>query len=323
MKSAPRFAAHTAAIAALAAAAAMAQAQTSPPVDLLTPELREQVGTAMKNRDFSLAEQILAAEFERRPGARDLLIFLGGLFFLDGKYLNCVIALKKAEKMAPLDDANRFTLAMAYIVLKRPDWARPELERLARSDSNNTLYPYWLGRIDYDARLYEPAIANFQRAIKLDPDFARAYDSLALSLDMLGRLDEAIAAYHRAVELNRRKPPSSPWPPLNYGILLSKMGRLDEAEELFRESAGYDEKFGNAHYQLGVALEKKGQLGDAVAELKKAAELQPEWYAPHFALGRVYRALGETANSQKEFDEFRRLKKGQPDPSGRRLTTSP
>jgi tetratricopeptide (TPR) repeat protein len=286
-------------------------AQSPPAVDLLTPELRGEVGAAMQSRDFDRAERILAAEIERRPESRNLLLFLGGLFFLDGKYLNCAVALKKAEKLAPLDDANRFTLAMAYVVLKRPDWARPELERLARSDAANALYPYWLGRIDYDARLYEPAIANFRHAIELDAEFARPYDSLGLSLDMLGRLDEAAAAYQRATELNRRKPPGSPWPPLNYGILLTKLGRLDEAEKLFRESAGYDGKFGNAHYQLGVVLEKKGRLSEAVAELRSAAELQPGSYAPHLALGRVYRALGDAANSQKEFAEFRRLKRGQ------------
>jgi tetratricopeptide (TPR) repeat protein len=311
MDSARRFAAGIAVLALIAAA--MVQAQTPPSISLLTPELREQIGAAMKIRDFNRAEQMLTAEIERRPEARDLLVFLGGLFFLDGKYLNCAIAFKKAEKLAPLDDANRFTLAMAYIVLKRPEWARPEFERLARSQVANSLYPYWLGRLDYDARLYEPAIASFRRAIELDPDFARAYDSLGLSLDLLGRLDEAIAAHRRAAELNRRKPPSSPWLPLNYGILLTKMGRLDEAEQLFRESARYDEKFGNAHYQLGVVLEKKGRLDDAVTALEKAARLQPEWNAPHLVLGRIYRALGRTANSQKEFAEFRRLRE-RPDP---------
>ena len=40
-------------------------------------------------------------------------------------------ALKKAEALAPLDSQERFQLALAYIAMKRGDWARPELERLA------------------------------------------------------------------------------------------------------------------------------------------------------------------------------------------------
>lgn len=276
----------------------------------LTAGQKARFTEAMQVRDYETAEKVLvSAVDEHDPKSRPLLEFLGGLFFADKKYLNCAIAIAKAEKLGPLQDGSRFKLAMSYVVLKRPEWARPELEKLARSDTANPLYPYWLGRLDYDARLYKPAIASFQKAIALDAGFMRAYDNLGLALDMTGQLDEAVAAYTRATELNRREFPPSPWPPFNLGVLLLKMGRHADAEELLREATGYDPKFGNAYYRLGVCLEKQGKLADAVPELARAAELNPDSYSPHLALGRVFRALGRADDSKREFAEFRRLKK--------------
>ncbi len=274
----------------------------------LSAPLRDKLGSAIRIKDWKTAEKVLIAEIERTPDARDLLLLAAGIFFLDGEYLNCAIAFKKAEKIAPLDEANRFTLAMAYVVLKRPDWARPELERLVRLNARNAMYPYWLGRLDYDARLYESAVGRYRQALSIDPDFLRAHDGLGLCFDMMGRLEEAVQSYTRASELNRQKPPGSPWPPLNLGILLMKLGRLEEAERLFRESARYDPMFADARHQLGVALEKQGKLREALPPLEEAIALRPDAFAPHLALARIYRALGNESRAAREFAEFRRLK---------------
>lgn len=68
---------------------------------------------AVRTRDYSRAEIILAGEIEKNPKSPELLKVLGSIFFLDGKYLNTAIALKKAEAISPLDNLSRFTLALA------------------------------------------------------------------------------------------------------------------------------------------------------------------------------------------------------------------
>ena len=62
----------------------------------------------------------------KHPDAPLLYSFLGRVFFLDHNYLNTVIAMKKAEALQPLEEKDRFTLAMAYVILHRPDWVRPD-----------------------------------------------------------------------------------------------------------------------------------------------------------------------------------------------------
>src|SRR5690242_14485495 len=96
----------------------------------LAPVVRAHVEQAIRAKDYLKAERILVHEIDRNPRSPKLLTFAAGVFFLDGKYLNAAIAMKKADAVAPLDDQSRFTLAMSYVVMDHRDWARPELQKL-------------------------------------------------------------------------------------------------------------------------------------------------------------------------------------------------
>src|SRR6266704_4058797 len=149
---------------------------------------------------------ILVEEAEQDPKsfrATNLLEFAGGVFFLDGQYVNSVIAWKKAEAIAPLDERTRFTLAMAYIKVNRRSWARSELDRLAQAHPDNSLYLYWLSRVDYDDQKYLEATGRLERVTELNPTMVRAHDLLGLCYDYIGQFDRAITSFSRAVELNR------------------------------------------------------------------------------------------------------------------------
>ena len=88
-----------------------------------------------------------------------------------------------------------------------------------------------------------------------------------------------------------------------------RLNRLDEAEPLFRESAGEDARFAAAHYQLGLVLEKKGQAAAAIAEQSQAAELDPAYPEPHYARARLFRRAGEVEKANGALARFLALKK--------------
>src|SRR6267378_5376491 len=233
---------------------------------------RMELEEALKQRDHKRAEAILVEEADRDPDsarAAKLLVMAGGIFFLDGQYLNSAIAWKKAEAIAPLDDRSRFTLAMAYVKLNRRDWARLELEKLAAARPQNPLFLYWLGRLDYDARDYSSAITRLQRVIELDPKMMRAYDTLGLCFDYLGKFDEAVKNYNRAVELNRLQSKPSPWPHVDLALSLVSVNQLADAEKHLREALSFDPRLPQAHYQLGRVLEKQGSYQAAVLSLNQ------------------------------------------------------
>ena len=58
-----------------------------------------------------------------------------------------------------------------------------------------------LGVVLWDHGRLDEAIAAYNRAIALRPDLAEAHNNLGIALKDEGRLDEALACFRRAVEL--------------------------------------------------------------------------------------------------------------------------
>ena len=270
---------------------------------------RSALQTAMQERDYIGAEKLLAAEVDRNPKSRSLLVALANILFLDGKYWNAAIALKQAEILSPLDERNRFVLAMAYVALNQKNHAVPELEKLAQSNPSNASYPYWLSRLAYQKTDLAAALPYAESAVRLDPNFMKAYDNLGLCYEALGRMDDAIHAYEHAIRLNRQAPSRSPWPSMNLGKLLLRLDRLDEAEANLRESLSIDSRFPKAHFRLGQVLEKRKRYEEAVQELEQAVRLDPSYPEPHYALGRIYRLRGNTKSAEKAWRMFEDLRK--------------
>src|SRR5258708_35811432 len=84
----------------------------NPALDNVLPDLsglqlndvrRLELEDALKRRDYKHAEALLVEEAGRDPNAgraAQLLVMVGGIFFLDGQYLHSVIAWTKAEAIA-------------------------------------------------------------------------------------------------------------------------------------------------------------------------------------------------------------------------------
>jgi tetratricopeptide (TPR) repeat protein len=280
----------------------------------LEPSTRHGIEMSLKLHDYVGAEGTLLRAVSEHPNEPLLYTYLGRLFFVDHKYLNAAIAMKKAEALQPLEEKDRFTLAMAYVVIGHPDWARPELEKLAQLSPQNPLYPYWQGRLDYDRQDLVAATDLFQKVIALDADYMKAHDNLGLCFEGVGKYDEAIEQYRRAVQLNREHNLNSAWPSLDLGALLIKLDRLDEARPLLRESLQFNPKFAQAHYQLGVLMEKHNEVTPAVEELKRATLLDEADPQPHYVLARVYRRAGNEEQSRRELQIFQSLKSKESQP---------
>ena len=278
----------------------------------LEPAKRAEIEQAVRERNLKHAETILVQESElapKTPRSARLLQAAAGLFFRDQQYLDAAIAWKRAESIAALDDRNRFMLAMAWIKLNRRDWARPEIEKLCLAQPQNPLYLYWLARLDYDSQNYTVAITRLQKVTELDPRMTRAYDRLGLCYDYLGRWEEAINSYNRAVELNRLEPKPSPWPLVDLAISLVELNRLTEAEDRLREAVRYDDGLPQAHYQLGRVLDMQAHTGPAIESLKQSISLDPGYAEPHYLLGRIYQKLGNSELAKAEIDQYQQLTK--------------
>jgi tetratricopeptide (TPR) repeat protein len=73
----------------------------------------------------------------------------------------------------------------------------------------------------------EDAIAGYQRAIEIDQELAIAWNGLSMALAQQGNLDEAVDAAQRLVELE----PDDPLSHTNLSRLLQQKGMIPEAED--------------------------------------------------------------------------------------------
>jgi tetratricopeptide (TPR) repeat protein len=287
----------------------------------LTPEKVSHLKTALAAHDYVDAEKLLINEIEpdpHSPRAASLLAYLGSVYFLNHDYLNAAVAWKKSDAIRPLDAELQFSLAMAYVEIAHPDWARPVIESLAAHDTKNALYPYWLGRLEYDAHHYPEATHHFQQAITLDPTMARAYDNLGLCYFYQNQNELAVKNFNRAIDLNQNSQHPSAWPYLNLAVAQQFMGHAQEAETNLRQAIRLDPRLAPAHYHLGNVLQQRGQLDAAVQEQLAAARLDDKYAEPHVALAHLYNQQGRKADAQQEVEIYLRLHPGAnvpPEPS--------
>jgi len=130
---------------------------------------------------------------------------------------------------------------------------------------------YNLGNFEMETRDYDAALASFQRAIRLRPDFVPSYVNAAFAYNATGRNDQAEASFRKAIELDPNSVPAY----LNLGMLLGEEKRIPEAEKVFRKAAQLDPNSAVAAYNLGIIL-ASGQPEESLRWCQKAYRLSPD-----------------------------------------------
>ncbi len=125
--------------------------------------------------------------------------------------------------------------------------------------------------LELDGKLDE-AIAENRAAEAIAPDRYQIHNNLAECLDHSGRLNEALAEYLAAIRLN----PNLAEFHNGLGIVLAELGRYDEAETAFTNAARLDPASPWSHFEMAKALLKQGRDAVAVAELHAALQRAPD-----------------------------------------------
>src|SRR5258708_6253566 len=138
----------------------------------LDSKVRRELEDAMAHRDYTRAETVLVGEAERDPKsvrAAKLLSLAGGVFFLDGKFLNSAIAWKRAKGWARWTDGGGSRWRLSNIRRNGGVGGRPNLESPAAVGLNTPLYFSGLPRLDYAPQNYPAATAGLRRVLELEP----------------------------------------------------------------------------------------------------------------------------------------------------------
>ncbi len=147
---------------------------------------------------------------------------------------------------------------------------------------------------------------ELDRAVKLNPNLALAYDQYGWTFGQMGRHDESIAAEKRALELD----------PLNslfntdLAFFFYWARRYDDAIAQIRKTLELDANAAVAHHCLGWCNIWKRNLTEATEEFQKAVTLDDlPWYKA--SLGYGYAASGDRAKAEQVIRDLDELAKKQ------------
>lgn len=147
------------------------------------------------------------------------------------------------------------------------------------------------------------ALAEYHRALEIQQGFAPAWDGLGRAAEAAGDDETAIAHFKKAIEVN----PGFPGAPLNLGDLYLRAGKLREAVDLFLEAISVRPDFAAAYNRLGVAYARQRLGNEAIAALRRASELERgnPWHP--YTIGLIELDLGYLGRALRSFEAAIRL----------------
>jgi hypothetical protein len=135
------------------------------------------------------------------------------------------------------------------------------------------------------------ALADFQSAVAIAPDYYEAYYQIAMTLLEVGKKDEAEMNFRKSIELSKDKYGE---PVIGMGTMLIDKGDDAGGEKMILHGLELSPNFWLGYYELGRAYLAENRLADA----KKAGE-QARSLMPNAAI--VYRLLANIHMREKDY----------------------
>lgn len=127
----------------------------------------------------------------------------------------------------------------------------------------------------------EEALRAYDRAIELNPDQLESHFNRGNVLLRLQRQSEALAAFERAIAIS----PELAMAHYNRATLLSAAGRVDEARRGYQRTLELDPNFMQARFNLGTLLLAQGDLPQALACMDAVIAHAPKVPQAHLTRG--------------------------------------
>jgi len=147
---------------------------------------------------------------------------------------------------------------------------------------------YNRGNVLQEMGRYDEALESYAKAVALNPRFTKAYNNQGNILQKIWRYSEALASYDRAIALQ----PDDASGYYNRGLVLQKMTRHDAALPSYDKVIALMPNHVDAHNNRGLALHAMGRYAEALESYAKAIALNPGYANAYYNQGSTFRATG-------------------------------
>jgi tetratricopeptide (TPR) repeat protein len=217
-----------------------------------------------------------------------------------GDLPNAAREMNTAVKIDPLQP--NFFFCLAQILFKNGDLggARFLLER-ANRDFPQELWTYlFLATVHRDLGSLKEANEVLNLAVTKWPLNAEVHILRGNILSETDQHPRALAEFKKALDID----PKLPQAYLFYGIELDKVDQTEDALHALRECVRLAPGMPNSHYYLGKVLLKKGEAVKAVEQLQAAIDIDPQYALAYLQLGKAYRKLGDRPRAEECLQKY-------------------
>ena len=212
----------------------------------------------------------------------------------------------KEEQPAPPSQKSReqwLDEGKAFHNLKRSEEALSAYDQAIRLDPNYARAYAHKGWALNDLKRYEEALQACEQALRLDPNSAHAYVNKGWALNDLKRYEEALQACEQALRLD----PNYADAYNNKGEALYGLKRYEEALRAYEQALRFDPNFSDACYNEGNALNELKRYEEALQAYNQALRLDPNYADAYYNKGIVLNNLKRYAEAVQTYDQALRL----------------
>lgn len=180
--------------------------------------------------------------------------FRGNAKYNLGQYDIAIADFSQAIEIEPEDAEHYYDRSWSYCNMDKYEDAIIDMTKALEIEPQTSLYYYSRGRFEYWAERYKEAVVDLTKGIDLKPTETK-YLFRANSYMELEEYDLALADFNSAIEID----PEYARAYYRRGILYKKLERLNEAEKDFKKAIELCPKYDDAMIELGLVRIQLGK----------------------------------------------------------------
>ena len=185
---------------------------------------------------------------------------------------NVVLQYRQAIQKSPSDWRLRWKYGKLLTEGLKDYTGAAEQMRLVRQYLPHSYIVYTaLGAIARGMGDIDEVIAQYQKAIQINPTCIYAHYYLAWAYRKQGRNDESIEYYYKTLQLH----PTNVSAYNHLGEILLKQGKIDQSIKVHRKGLLFVPNSSILHCNLGILLDRQGNRTEAIKELNTAIRIDP------------------------------------------------
>ncbi|WP_310411869.1 tetratricopeptide repeat protein [Chamaesiphon sp. OTE_8_metabat_110] len=245
----------------------------------------------------AIAKAIAAVPTSKRANYYYFWKHQSGIFILQQQYGKALVSIDTAIKLEPQDRTLLYDKALILVLQKQHAAAIKVYDDLIGDREDSYAYE-GRGIAKLSGKDYQGAIADLDRAIKINPNLSNAYNGRGSAKLAVGDNQGAIADFDRVIKINPNYAEtyvSRGTAKLNQGEKKEAIADLDRAIQINPNSA-------DAYMHRGTAKSDLGDNKGANADYDRAVKINPNYDAAYFFRGTAKLNQGEKKGAIADFD---------------------